>query len=194
MSIDIDSQIKFYDWQLRLMDKEWAEYHGCDILDLYEKNELFIGKIWGFDAKRGVLVLRFKKGKFPRLNVPLTISYPRSSAGRVISWDFTYGQFRETYVEQFSDCTPIYYLENKPNEEYRYVGIKNITQNFLRHIMNDLNNKVNSIIVLAESDPPREYLVNLRNFTDRNRSNSILSMSSKDMEHWKPELLDNENT
>jgi superfamily I DNA and/or RNA helicase len=194
MSLTIESQIKFYDWQLQETDMEWAKYHGSNILDLYTKNTLFIGKIWGYDEKRGILILRFKKGKFPRLNIPLTLSYPKSSVGLVKSWNFTYGKFREFYVEQFTNCVPIYYLENKLNENYRYVGVKNVSLDFLQHIKIDLYNKTNSVIVLGEEDPPREYLVALRKFTIQNPSNPILGMSSKSLELWKPKPLDNEDT
>jgi hypothetical protein len=194
MSVPIVSQIEFYNWQLRELDLEWAKYHGSAILDLYAANSLYIGKVWGFDDKRGILILRFKKRKFPRLNIPLTLSYPKSSAGLVKSWSFTYGQYRELYAEQYTDCSPVFYLENKVNEEYRYVGVKNVSTDFLRHIKNDLEQGIKSVIVLGEVDPPREYLVALRKFTETYPENPILNISSRSMQNWRPKPLNDENT
>lgn len=194
MSVSIKNQVKFYDWQLHEMDLSWAKYHKSDILDLYAGNTLFIGKIWGIDKKRGVLILRFRKGKFPRLKIPLTLSYPKAVVGSIKNWTFSYGDFRELYVEQYTTCTPIFYLENEPSEDFRYVGVKNVSLAFLNHINLDLKNKVHPIIVLGEEDPPRDYLVALREFTKNSKSNSILSLSFCSMKSWAPTQLNDEDT
>ena len=47
MNVNIESQIAFYDWQLKEMDLEWAKYHRSQILDLYASNELYLGRVWG---------------------------------------------------------------------------------------------------------------------------------------------------
>ena len=116
MSVSIENQVRFYDWQLQEMDLAWAKYHRADIRDLYSSNKLYLGRIWGYDEKRGVLILKFKKGKFPRLKEPLTISYPKSSIGSFQNWSFSYGYFREHFTEQYSTCTTMFYLENDLNE------------------------------------------------------------------------------
>jgi len=189
MSINIENQIAFYDWQLREMDLSWAKYHGANILDLYASNTLYIGRVWGYDDKRGVLILRFKKGKFPRLKVPLTLSYPKSSVGVLSNWNFSYGRFRELFVEEYSNCNPVFYLPNEYEEEYRYVGLKNVSLDFLQHIKTDLENKTHPIIVLGAEDPPREYLVALREFTKKNKTNEILKYSAGSIESWSPTNL-----
>lgn len=189
MSVSINNQIAFYDWQLSELDASWEKYYKSNILDLYNVNSLYIGRIWGFDAKRGVLIIRFKEGKFPRLKVPLTISYPKSTIGPINNWNFSYGEFREKQVEQYSNCQPIYYLDNEKDEEYRYIGFKNISVDFLQHIENDLKNKTNSIVILGAEDPPRDYLVALKHFTKHNSSHPILSYSNGDIENWTPQNL-----
>jgi hypothetical protein len=189
MSVSLENQIAFYDWQLREMDLSWAKYHGSNILDLYSANDLYIGRIWGYDEKRGVLILRFKQGKFPRLKVPLTLSYPKSTIGVLSSWSFTYGEFREKYVEQFSNCTPMFYLQNEFQEEYRYVGVKNVSMEFLQHIRKDLAQKTHSIIILGTEDPPRDYLVALKHFTKSNPSNKMLNLSFSNLDSWNPKSL-----
>ena len=189
MIVTNEKQVEFYDWQLRELDLSWAKYHKAKVLDLYTANTLYIGRIWGYDEKRGILILRFKEGKFPRIKVPLTISYPKSTLEPMNNWSFSYGEFREKFVEQYSNCLPVYYLENKLNEEYRYVGFKNISIEFLQHIKNDLLNKTNSIVILGAEDPPREYLVALKTFTRNNPNNSILNLSCRDIELWNPKNL-----
>lgn len=193
MSVAIENQIAFYDWQLREMDLSWAKYHGANILDLYASNTLYIGRVWGYDDKRGVLILRFKKGKFPRLKVPLTLSYPKSSLGILSNWNFSYGKFREIFVEEFSNCSPVFYLSNEYDEEYRYVGFKNVSLDFLNHIQIDLDNKTHPIIVLGAEDPPRDYLAALREFTKKNPVNDILNYSADSIDSWSPKNLSNPN-
>ena len=193
MIVSNDNQIEFYDWQLRELDLSWAKYHKAKALDLYSSNTLYIGRIWSYDEKRGILILRFKEGKFPRLKVPLTISYPKSTLGPMANWSFSYGEFREKYVEQYSNCLPVYYLENKIDEEFRYVGFKNISIEFLQHIKDDLLNKTNSIVILGAEDPPRDYLVALKNFTINNPYNPILNLSCGAIETWIPKNLNETN-
>ena len=189
MSVSIENQILFYDWQLKEMDLAWAKYHQADIRDLYASNKLYLGRIWGYDEKRGVLILKFKKGKFPRLKEPLTISYPKSSIGSFQNWSFSYGYFREKFTEQFSTCTTMFYLENDFNEDDRYVGVKNISMDFFHHIKSDLERKSHPIIVLGAEDPPREYLVALKSFTQNNPTDQILNLDSGRIEEWKPKKL-----
>lgn len=186
MNVAIDSQIAFYDWQLQEMDLSWAKYHRANILDLYAANTLYIGRIWGYDDKRGVLIIRFKKGKFPRLKVPLTISYPKASVGVLANWKFSYGKFREMFVEEFSNCNPSFYLSNEYKEEYRYIGLRNVSLEFLQHIKTDLENKTHPIVVLGVEDPPRDYLVALKEFTSKNRTNEILQYSANSNNSWSP--------
>jgi hypothetical protein len=189
MIVSAQKQIEFYDWQLYEMDISWARYHKSRVLDLYAANELYIGRIWGYDEKRGILIVRFKEGKFPRLREPLTISYPKATIGVMSNWRFSYGEFREYHVEQYSNCTPIYFLENKVNEEYRYVGLKNISVEFMQHIEADLKNRTQAIVILGAEDPPREYLVALKNFTKNNPDNPILNLPGGDMNGWRPKNL-----
>lgn len=194
MIVSNDKQIEFYDWQLRELDLSWAKYHKAKVVDLYASNNLYLGKIWGYDEKRGILILRFKEGKFPRLKVPLTISYPKSTLGPMSNWSFSYGEFREHYVEQYSNCSPVYYLENKVDEEFRYVGFKNISIEFFEHIKNDLLNNTNAIIVLGAEDPPRDYLVALKTFTVNNPHNPILNLTCGTIESWLPKNLNDTNS
>jgi DNA polymerase III delta prime subunit len=189
MSVSIENQVLFYDWQLQEMDLAWAKYHRADIRDLYAANKLYLGRIWGFDEKRGVLILKFKKGKFPRLKEPLTISYPRSSIGPFPNWSFSYGYFREKFIEQYSKCTTVFYLENDLNEDDRYVGVKNISMDFFHHIKSDLEGKTHPIIVLGAEDPARDYLVALRYFTKNNPIDTILNLDSGNTDDWKPKSL-----
>lgn len=193
MSVSINNQIAFYNWQLHEMDLSWQKYHGAEVLSLYALNTLFIGRIWGYDDKRGILILRFKKGKFPRLKTPLTLSYPKAIIGNLSGWTFSYGHFRERFVENYSDCTPVFYLSNKVNDGYRYVGFRNISLEFLEHIKEDLAKKTHPFIVLGEQDPPRSYLVALRDFTESHQSNRILNLSLKDIKAWTPKSLDKPN-
>jgi superfamily I DNA and/or RNA helicase len=189
MSVSNNKQIEFYDWQLFELDMSWAVYHRANVIDLYASNELYIGRIWGYDEKRGILILRFKEGKFPRLKEPLTISYPKASIGPMQEWGFSYRDFREYHVEQYSNCNPVYFLENKENEAYRYVGFKNISIEFMQHIATDLKKRTQSIVILGAEDPPREYLVALKNFTKNNPGHPVLNLSGGEISSWRPKNL-----
>jgi DNA replication ATP-dependent helicase Dna2 len=175
MSIPIEKQIEFFDWQIHEIEQNWLNYLNAKVLDLYQRNKLYLGKIWGYDKKRGHLIVRFNAGKFPRLNEPLTVSYPKASAGRLSDWPFSYAEYRSSYSEKHSGAAPIFFLDNQENPNYRFLGFKNISLDFLNHIQSDLDNNTKGVLVFGEEDPPIEYLKALQSFTRLYPNNSILN-------------------
>ena len=190
ITIPIDNQVKFFDWQIKEIESERFKYLNTDVLDLEKNSRLFIGKIWGYDESKGTLILRFRKGTLPRLKIPLTLCYVKSTAGVTAEWDFTYEFFRTKHTEIFTFCLPVYYLKNDIVEDWRYVGLQGIEPEFLKHIREDLDEKKHPLIVLAEDDPPIKYLLNLRNYTKLNPNDELLNLPIDcQAEGWKPYLM-----
>ena len=86
-------------------------------------------------------------------------------------------------------ATQFFFQSNEYESDYRFVGFKNVSLEFLNHIKSDLEGKAHPIVVLGKEDPPRDYLVALREFTKKNKTNKILQYSAKSIEDWNPTNL-----
>lgn len=190
IKISIDKHVKFYDWQIKEIETERLQYLRSQVLDLEKNDRLYICKIWGYDQLRGVLILRFRKGVLPRLKIPLTLCYVRSSAGPTAGWNFTYQNFRTYHTEIATFALPVYYLKNEPNEDWRYIGFQGIEPEFFKHIGPDLESKNHPLVLLGEEDPPIQYLINLKNYIKNNPNDEILNLPVDiKEENWKPALM-----
>lgn len=193
MAIPIDKQISFFDWQVQEHEMQWLKYLNTQMKYLFEEREAHIGRIWGFDEKRGNIIIRIKKGFAPRLNYPLqafTFDNKALANGGPFSWDFTYRHFRENYTHKSSEATPVFYLKAE-NQEWSYIGCNSVSIEFLDKIFPFLKEKVLIPVVLAATDPPIEYLVNLKNYSIRYPQDELINIDfKKNIESWKPINVD----
>lgn len=189
MSIPIDKQLAFFDWQVKEHENSFLAYLSASMNQLFKSRKAFIGRIWGLDQKRGIMLLRFKKGLSPRLKYPLggfliTTGIDPSQHNR---WDFSYKYFRENYVYERTDLQPVYYLKNS-DPDWSICGCFGVEISFLDNIRSILDSGNKPAIVLAEKDPPIQYLLNLRDFIKKFPDDPILNLDlSKKIESWEPE-------
>jgi hypothetical protein len=91
MSLPIPKHIEFFEQQLFEMEHSRLDYLRASVRGLWKSGKLYIGRIWGYDENRGQVILRFKKGRVPRLKVPYQVCLIGSAvSGSPDDWNFTY--------------------------------------------------------------------------------------------------------
>lgn len=193
MNIPLDKQEAFFNWQIKEHQDEFSRYLNSSMKVLFERKEAFIARVWGLDAARGNIILRFKKGNCPRLKYPLQIITYSSTLDNTnpYDWDFSYTQFRESYSINVSDISPIFYLKSTVDDGWRYIGCNGLTLDFIDKISKSLSEGIKLGVVLAEQDPPIKYLLNLCNFVSNAKDNKTLNlMIENEIENWRPRKVE----
>lgn len=152
-----EQQYIFYNKEIETIREEYNSYLGSKCIDLINKNELFVGTFEYVDELRNQVVLSFLKDKLPKTRIPLTATKPKSID--IIAsnfFDYTYRNYRQNYVETFSECYGAYYHEQ--NGKYN-VGFSNFDLEFLNSLSKG------DKIVFGISDPPLKYYFNLIQIT-----------------------------
>lgn len=199
MSIIISNQehIKFFEHQLIAMEEEWVRYAGTKMNILIKEKKLFVGRVWGIEEKQGKVILRFKAGMIPRMKMIYLLSLVGKDApDDSLAWDFTYKSFRVSDINQYSgkstEITTIEYLTwNEDN--WRYILVSGFELAMLNELKNKyLLQKKHPRIVVAQTDPPVDYLLNLKGFVQKKPGNAIINLDvSANEDFWKPRLIDN---
>jgi energy-coupling factor transporter ATP-binding protein EcfA2 len=200
MKIPQEKHIAFYEQQIKAQEDKWREYADCSMNILIKEKRLFIGRIWGVQESHGNVVLRFNEGEVPRMKQPYFLGLVGSGApGNPLTWKFSYKTFRSSMPPQpryFSgvkaDIYTITYWKTEEGKSYILVSgfdievLSNIKEKYL-------DRKIHPLIVVAETDPPVEYLINLKDFVSKNENNAILNLELNVSEaNWKPVNLNNE--
>jgi superfamily I DNA and/or RNA helicase len=80
---------------------------------------------------------------------------------------------------------------NDPDPKYVYLGFKGVDNNFLQAIKPFIKNGQHPSIVVAQKDPPIEYLLNLKRFIEYFPNDKILNLNiSKPIEEWNPKVIE----
>lgn len=191
INIPIKNQIKFLDGQVREYEDMFRGYLNTPMNQHFKNRSAFKAVIWGVDEKRGTLILQFEKGFIPRLNFSFAgfafsgVSDPLNPA----SWNFNYRHFRETHTKASTTLTTVFYLKSS-DVKHRFIGCRDFDADFFDQVKLRLSKGEKPSIILAESDPPTDYLLNLKDFINAFPEDTVLSMPvSKSIEDWEPELL-----
>lgn len=192
--LPIEKHIEFYNIQLQEMYEERMSYIKTPIRDLWKEGRLFFGRIWGYDEKRGQIILRFKKDinkriRLPRLKVPYQLCIVGAQApSSPNDFKFSYETFRQDYSSINSRCIPTYFLPSK--DDWRFQGCDQVSMEFLSIIKDILDQGKHPLIILAEEDPPYRYLQNLKDYVKSNASNLVLNLET-DLSNinWNPHSL-----
>lgn len=189
MGLPNKKHIDFFDHQLNEMEQERLAYIRTPVNSLWKEGRLFVGRIWGYDNIKGQLILRFKKGRLPRLKVPYQLCHVGSSAGDDhMKWSFSYGNFRDQHCPINSRIYPIYFMP--PEGDWRYQGCSQLSLEFLNAISADLLAGKHPLVIVAEEDPPYRYLENLKGFVKRYPRNEILNIEvDLNSTTWSPTRL-----
>ena len=198
MSITRDRHIEFYNWQIEEFEEEWERYARSPVRILIQEKRLFVGRIWGIQESQGNVILRFKAGSVPRMKQPYLLCMVGSGVpDKTGEWNFSYVDFRTSlsprlsgkYTEVFTK----YYLKSD-NDNWSYVAVAGFELELITAVKeNSLSKGIHPLIVIAETDPPVEYLLNLRKFVEQNNNDPVLNLSLKtNGATWSPINLDNE--
>lgn len=195
MKIPVDKQIAFLNWQLKENDDLFRAYLNKSMKAHFADRTAFFGKIWGVDEKRGNLIIRFDRGKAPRLNMPLSgfLFSGIPSVEDLGTWDFNYQTFRNKYAVAITDIFPIFFM-NSQSERFNLVGCRDVENDFLNLFRDNLKKGKRPSIVLAERDPPVQYLINLKTFIQNHQDDKVLNLSiDNKLENWQPEGFPDQN-
>jgi hypothetical protein len=164
---------------------------------LIQEKRLFVGRIWGLQETHGNVLLRFKAGLVPRMKQPYFLCMVGAEAPDNSSdWGFTYLQFRISDNPRLSglntEIKTINYLKSD-DAKWSYILVNGFEQKLLSQIKdNYLSKGHHPLVVVAETDPPVDYLVNLKDFVLKNPLDVILNLDVTVNENeWSPNSLDN---
>ena len=188
MIIPIDKQIQFLEWQVEEQEALFLSYLGTKMNQLFTNKTAFIGKVWGVDYRRGTLIIQFQREHGPRLNYPYTgfLNNRAVTALNANDWSFTYQFFRENYVAGQTDLTSLFYLKND-DPDFVYIGFRDVDNTFYNKMKALTEQEKHPYIILAETDPPVKYLLNLKNFIRKNPDNGVLNLNIQNsLDGWNP--------
>lgn len=197
MQIPNQQHIEFYEWQINVIEEEWERYANTSMKLLIQEKRLFVGRIWGLQELQGNVVLRFKAGLVPRMKQPYLLCMVGAGAlANSSDWDFTYLQFRISDNPRLSgfntEIQTINYLKSD-DAKWSYILVNGFEQKLLSQIKDNYLSKGNHpLVVVAESDPPIDYLINLKDFVLKNPFDGILNLDvTVNEQEWSPKSLNN---
>lgn len=200
MNIPQGKHIAFYEQQIKAQEDKWREYADCAMNILIQEKRLFIGRIWGVQESHGFVVLRFNEGEVPRMKQPYFLGLVGSEAPEnPLTWKFSYKTFRESTQPRYysgvkADIYTVIYW--KTEEGKSYILVSGFDLEVLSTIKEKyLDRKIHPLIVVAETDPPVEYLIKLKEFVSKNENDAILNLELNVSEdNWSPVNLNNEKS
>lgn len=198
-TINQENHIKFYNTEIHTQISEWESYLSKQMRILISEKELFIGRVWAISEKLGMVIIRFRKDEVPRLNTPYFLGVVGDVPDKnPKEWRFTYKEFREPtnnywHDKKGSEVVAIKYDRTDDNWVFLSVSVSDLI--LYEYLEQDcLGAGVQPLVIIAENDPPLNYLFNLKEFVERGSSNQILlSDINLKEENWKPKGLDNED-
>lgn len=199
MNIPSEDHIKFYNLEIKSVFDQWNSYLSKQMRILISEKELFIGRLWSIENNAGLFVIRFKAKEVPRTNTPYFLGLVGIGAvGDPSNWTFTYQEFRESDKSQYwsrkgGDINVINYWKTEGEWAYLIVSIADpILYDYLKTEFIDKD--VHPLVVVAQSDPPIRYLLNLKEFVEANKEDDTLNCDVELVqESWKPVGLNNES-
>lgn len=199
MKITQEKHIKFYEQQIKAEEDEWRGYADTAMNILIQEKRLFIGRIWGLQENQGNIILRFKEGQVPRMKQPYFLGVVGSeSSPNPLSWNYSYKTFRESMQPRYysginADIYTVSYWKTEENWSYIIVsGFEVDLMNIIKEKY--LKNKIHPLIVVAETDPPVDYLIMLKEYVAKKDHDEILNLNLEVSEEmWQPTNLDNAN-
>lgn len=199
MKISQEKHIKFYEQQIKAEEDDWRRYADTAMNILIQEKRLFIGRIWGIQENQGNIILRFKEGQVPRMKQPYFLGVVGvDSSPNPSSWSYSYKTFRESLQPRYysgikADIFTVSYWKTEDN--WSYIIVSGFELDLLNIIKEKyLKNKIHPLIVVAETDPPVDYLIKLKEYVQKQNDNEVLNLElevSEDM--WEPTNLDNAN-
>jgi DNA replication ATP-dependent helicase Dna2 len=198
MSLPIEKHIEFYKAEYAKQLREWQLYYQCEIRLLLAsgKREMYVAAVWGIEPKSGMLILKIRSTKKPRLNQPYFFGLVSSEAiGSPKEWTITYKEFRERNTNKFytgmgDGFVPINYW--KSEGEFTYLLCEVFNDKLVDDIKASfLERSIHPLVLIAKADPPLKYLENLKKFLIKYPEDEIANYSVPEDANWNPQNLDN---
>ena len=150
---------------------------------LFVENQLYLCRYQGFDEARGNLIVKFdhKICNPPRKNENLQCFVSEMQYDDVINWGgISYQNIRSKFTAQFESKTVFFTFENG----HTIVGLSGVKIEDVPKYQKD------TLVFLAPTDPPLEYLFNLQNFLKETQpsTNEILDLEIGTL-NWNPQPL-----
>ena len=198
MFINPANHIKFFSSEIHTHLSEWENYLNKQMRVLISEKDLFIGRVWSISEDSGLVTIRFRKNEVPRLNTPYFLGVVGNDAeGNPKDWRFTYKEFRGPsknywHEKKGGEVSALNYKYSEDDWAFLSVSLSDL--NLYEYLRRDcLEAGVQPLVIIADNDPPLNYLFNLKEFLEANSDNRILqSEVSLKEKNWKPKGLDNE--
>ena len=150
---------------------------------LFVENQLYLCRYQGFDEARGNLIVKFdhKICNPPRKNENLQCFVSEMQNDDVKNWGgISYQNIRSKFTAQFESKTVFFTFENG----HTIVGLSGVKIEDVPKYQKD------TLVFLAPTDPPLEYLFNLQNFLKETQpsTNEILDLEIGTL-NWNPQPL-----
>jgi DNA replication ATP-dependent helicase Dna2 len=157
--IDRITHAQFFQQELEMLEVEVQAYWNSMTAALFEQRRLFKGAFLGVDETRGNVLIKFRKGNSPRKNMPYLLFTVPADWKEIGLWErSSYRQLREQ-AQLGSEGQVIFKTVFKDNpENFLTVGFSDLEESFVDNL------PPGAFVVVAELDPPVEYLLNLKRF------------------------------
>jgi len=192
--------IRFYEDQVRIMEDDYRSYYNAPLSQLFQSEEAYFGTVVGVNNTSGHIIVKFKKDCCPRLKFPFNFVVLRSKVWEELgsdigNWSCSCRKFCETkeYHTIYSEIKPLYFLK-RDDLMYDYVGCGAIRLDLFNSIESAIRDNKSVWVVLYKQFPPTQYMINLRNFSEWNTSDSQLLIKPKiQYDEWKPIELNSDD-
>lgn len=197
ISIPIEKHIEFYDAEYAKQLQDWESYSQTPIRSLIasKTREMYAGFAWGVEVNAGLLIVKVRNGSTPRLNQPYFLGIVLNPKAPPREWAITYQQFRENHHEDYykglgGTFTPINYWKTEGDFTFYLCEVfdDQLVMNLEKYCF---SKSIHPLALIAEADPPLNYLVNLKGFLQKYPKNRIANYSVDAINIWEPKNLDN---
>jgi DNA replication ATP-dependent helicase Dna2 len=198
MKVSIEKHIEFYKAEYTKQWQYWELYIETQIRLLLtsKEREMYISSIWGIEPNSDLLILKVRNTSKPRINQPYFLAVIGEEASESPKiWTITYKEFRERQTNNFYSglgevIIPISIW--KSEGDFLFYMCEVLDDNTLMAIKNAaLDKGIKPLVLIAESDPPLKYLINLREYLETNPECSLSNIGFSSEQDWKPVSLDN---
>jgi DNA replication ATP-dependent helicase Dna2 len=193
--ISKEQHVSVFDLEIKTQLKEWEVYvhKKFNVLLAEKKKELFLGRIISINHD-GAILIRCKKGTFPRLNWQYYFRLVGPDVkGDPSNWNFTFLEYKDSENPRYSlagGSNGVVIRFAKSDEEWVYFNAIMDDNKFIEFVENRMLNKgIQPIISISKSYPPLDYLKNLKAYVEK--SNNQILKYTRNENNWNPVNLAN---
>lgn len=187
---------KFFKDQINELLQEYKHVLKAPVKQLLSSGVAYVAQIHGVSLERGHVILKFFKGRAPRLREQKSFVLIKRAANErwgciPSAWGCSFEEFLSSvnFHSSASQIIPLYQLHNQDMES-ELVGCSGVSNKMFRLISDMLSAGKNLNVIVFDTEPPTRYLANLADYIERNEEDSLLQIKPiVSYDQWKPELL-----